>query len=238
MNTLPLDLFTRIGFSLDDPALIQEIFTHRSAMNENPHLSRHNERLEFLGDAVLELVTTNFLFHKFPQKPEGELTNIRSALVRGDHLAQIARKLELGQYLILSRGESRSGGSEKDYLLANLVEALIGAIYIDKGLEMATSFIRRFVLDDLDDIMSAKGYIDVKSAFQELVQDKIGITPHYELYSEDGMDHDKTFVIDAFIGDLKVGRGIGKSKKEAQSHAAQEALSHSDHWISLLVKNI
>lgn len=238
MFNTPSDLFTHIGFSIEDPQLLQEVFTHRSATNENSQLTRHNERLEFLGDAVLELVATDFLFHTFPHKPEGELTNIRSALVRGDHLARVSRKLDLGKYLILSRGEARSGGAQKDYLLANLVEAFIGAVYIEKGLSMAHQFIHTFVLADLDEIMNEKMYIDVKSSFQELVQDQIGITPHYELYSEEGMDHDKTFVIDAFVGESAVGRGIGKSKKEAQTQAAQKAMNDVSVWMSSLKKEL
>lgn len=225
------EFFEKLGFFIDDPVLLQETFTHRSAINERSSLGHHNERLEFLGDAVLELVVTDLLFVQFPEKPEGDLTNLRSALVRGDHLAQVARRLDMGQYLLLSRGEARSGGAEKDYLLANLVEAFIGAIYLNKGLETARKFIEEYVWTDIGDIMKTGYYIDVKSAFQELVQEKIGLTPHYKLFSESGLDHDKTFVVDAYVGALAVGRGSGHSKKEAQTNAAQAAMDVQDKWL-------
>lgn len=227
------DFFTRIGFKIDSLKLLQEAFTHRSAVNEKARYTVHNERLEFLGDAVLELVTTDYLFRHLPDKAEGDLTNIRSALVRGDHLAQVARYLEVGKYLILSKGEERSGGAQKDYLLANLVEALIGAIYLDKGIEVAREFIDRFIIRDLDEILEKKDYIDIKSSFQEFAQEKLGITPHYKLYDEKGQDHNKIFTVDAFVGDQAVGRGKGHSKKEAQAQAATQAMKTKETWLSL-----
>ncbi|MCF7917839.1 ribonuclease III [Candidatus Gracilibacteria bacterium] len=223
-------LFKRVGFSISDAKLLTEAFTHRSAVNENSSLPSHNERLEFLGDAVLELVTTEYLFRMF-ESPEGELTNLRSALVKGDHLAQVARKLCMGEYLMLSKGEERSGGADKDYLLANLVEAFIGAIYLDQGIEKVRSFIAEFVLCDLNTIIAKREHIDAKSEFQEITQGELGVTPHYEVVLESGLDHEKTFVIAAYIGDLKAGEGQGGSKKEAQITAAADALAHKEKWM-------
>jgi ribonuclease-3 len=223
-------LFKRIGFSISDNALLMEAFTHRSAVNESSQLRVHNERLEFLGDAVLELITTEFLYETF-DSPEGELTNLRSALVKGDHLAQVARKLSMGEYLILSHGEKKSGGAEKDYLLANLIEAFIGAIYLDKGFDTAKKFIKEYILCDLDTILRQGSHRDSKSEFQEITQGQLGITPHYEVISENGLDHEKTFSIAAYIGEKKVGQGKGYSKKEAQVNAASDALTHKEKWL-------
>lgn len=219
-----------IGFEIGNEKLLLEAFTHRSAVNEFSQLKVHNERLEFLGDAVLELIATEFLFETF-DSPEGELTSLRSALVKGEHLATIARKLHLGSYLLLSKGEERSGGREKDYLLANLLEAFIGAIYLDRGLEKTQQFIHEWILADLDSIIQSRQHIDAKSEFQELTQGELGVTPHYELISESGLDHEKSFVLAAYLGDQKVGEGSGNSKKQAQINAAADALSHREEWL-------
>ncbi len=224
-------LFDQIGFKIADQHVLTEAFTHRSAVNEHSEMSVHNERLEFLGDAVLELVTTEVLFHRFPETPEGELTNLRSALVKGDHLAQVARALKLGQFLVLSHGERKSGGEEKDYLLANLVEAFIGAVYLDQGWDRAKSFIEKWILCDLEGIMKERLYIDAKSEFQELTQGALGVTPHYEVISESGPDHEKIFVLAAYLEEKKVGEGTGSSKKEAQVAAAADALAHKNKWL-------
>jgi len=225
------DLFGKIGFGMKSQKLLLEAFTHRSAVNEHSDIAAHNERLEFLGDAVLELIATEFLYNKFPEKPEGELTNLRSALVKGDNLAEVARKLNLGEFLFLSHGEAKSGGAEKDYILANTVEAFIGAIYLDLGLEKAKEFIEKWILVDLEEIIKEGKHIDAKSEFQELAQDRMGITPHYEVVSESGPDHEKIFVLAAFLEDKKVGEGTGGSKKEAQVAAAADALVHKDLWL-------
>ncbi len=226
-------LFDQIGFELQDMNVLNEAFTHRSAVNEYSNVHRHNERLEFLGDAVLELIATDFLFRTF-DKPEGDLTNYRSALVKGDHLAQVARRLGIGKLLVMSKGETKSGGAEKDYILANTVEAFIGAIYLEKGIAGSTDFIHRFILCDLEKILLEGEYIDSKSEFQELSQGSIGITPHYEVFSESGLDHDKTFVVDAYLNDKRVGRGTGRSKKEAQLFAAADALQKKNQWLKKL----
>lgn len=226
-----LELLAICGIDPRDQDLFREAFTHRSALNEKKGLVEHNERLEFLGDAVLELVTTEFLFHTFPSRPEGELTNIRAALVRREHLAQVARRLDLGSYLHLSKGEARSGGASKDYLLANVVEALIGALYIDQGMEKTANFIQKNILCDTKSILETNQHIDAKSAFQELTQGKLGITPHYEVVADEGLDHEKTFIVAAFLEKKKVGQGEGKSKKEAQNSAAENALERQKEWL-------
>lgn len=234
MFVFPQELFDRLGFVLEDQERLCEAFTHRSAVNEYSDFESHNERLEFLGDAVLELVTTDFLFQKFPHLAEGDLTNIRSALVKGDHLAQVARRLDFGRYLILSKGERRSGGAEKDYLLANALEAFIGAVYIEKGMAIVSSFISKFVLNDLDSILASNDHIDSKSEFQEFVQDKFGVTPSYRVSAESGLDHEKVFEIEALIRNIVVGKGTGRSKKEAQSEAATKALENKPKWVSIV----
>jgi len=228
LQVLGLDYFPEF-----EPVLT-EAFTHRSSVNEKIGNQCHNERLEFLGDAVLELVSTEFLFNRFPDKQEGELTNIRSALVCGQHLAQVARKLQLGKYLILSAGEARSGGADKDYLLANVVESFIGAIYKTQGMEAVQKFISEWVLDDVEEIIRTGAHRDAKSEFQEITQGKLGFTPHYEVLSEEGKDHEKKFEIGAYIEEHLIEKGIGGSKKEAQTAAAVNALKKKSEWLKLI----
>ncbi|MDH3324623.1 MAG: ribonuclease III [Candidatus Peregrinibacteria bacterium] len=225
-------LFKKVGFEISDKDLLREAFTHRSAVNELSNLKFHNERLEFLGDAVLELFATDFLFNKFPEEPEGVLTSLRSALVKGEHLAEVAARLDLGDYLILSKGEERSGGRDKEYLLANLLEAFIGAIYLNKDFVQCRGFVENFVLSDVDEILASGAHIDAKSEFQEISQslDK-PVTPHYKVLSDEGKDHAKTFVMGAYLGEVKVGEGTGRSKKEAQVVAAQDALDNRAKWV-------
>lgn len=222
-------LYKKLGFEFENKVLLKEAFTHRSVLNEKPSLA-HNERLEFLGDAVLELVTTEHLFRNY-ELPEGVLTNYRSALVKRDTLAFVAKRLEIGSYLILSRGEANSGGREKEYLLANTLEALIGAIYLEKGFEVVRGFIDKWILVELPAIIKSKAYVDAKSQFQELAQAECNITPHYEVISESGLDHDKTFVMGAFLGKNQVGKGMGGSKHEAQMNAAADALKNKGKWL-------
>lgn len=208
--------------------LFKEAFRHRSVVNEKSN-DDHNERLEFLGDAVLELVTTEFLFQRF-EDPEGVLTNYRSALVKRENLASVARKLDLGALLCLSRGEDRSGGRSKDYLLANALEALIGAMYLAAGLEVSRTFIEQFILVELDSILEEGAHIDAKSAFQEFTQGTFGITPTYEVLEAVGKDHEKEFTMGAYLDEVLVGQGSGKSKKEAQTSAAWGALESKENW--------
>lgn len=183
----------------------------------------HNERLEFLGDAVLELAATEYLYN-LSDKPEGELTNWRSALVQRDHLATVARDIQLGQYLSLSRGEEASGGRDRDSNLANALEALIGAIYLDKGFEDAKQFCYQFILKRLSGLLAAGKDRDEKSLFQEHAQEQYGITPHYETVDAVGPDHDKNFTCAVFIGSEKIAEGTGNSKQKAEQAAAKAGL--------------
>ncbi len=213
----------KIGIEFENIQLLDKAFIHKSYINENKNKSEHNERLEFLGDAVLELVVTEYLFQNYPN-PEGDLTNWRSALVKGENLATIAEKLDLGHYLYLSRGEEKSGGRQKDYLLANTLEALIGAIYLDKGYEVSRQFILKNIISKLGEILKKNLYIDAKSLLQEISQDKLNITPEYRLLKEEGPDHQKKFTMGAYIGDELVGKGAGQSKQAAEQKAAEKAL--------------
>jgi ribonuclease-3 len=215
---------TKIGYEFKNPALLETAFIHRSYVNENRNIKEHNERLEFLGDAVLELVVTEFLYAKFPEKPEGELTTLRSALVKGEHLAVIGSELGIGQYLKLSKGEARSGGAKKPYLLANVFEALIGAIYLDAGYRKSHAFIKQYLIPNLEKIIAAGAHIDAKSEFQELAQARLALTPHYEVLSESGPDHAKVFEMGAYVGSQLFGKGKGNSKQTAEQAAAEEAL--------------
>ncbi|MCK5471875.1 ribonuclease III [Candidatus Gracilibacteria bacterium] len=218
------DLQKKFAYEFKNPALLEMAFVHRSFVNENRGVSEHNERLEFLGDAVLELITTEFLFKKFPAKPEGELTVLRSALVKGETLAEVAAELNFGKYLKLSKGEARSGGAEKPYLLANVFEAVIGAVYLDGGFGKAEKIIEKFLLPKLSRIIAEGGQFDAKSEFQELAQEKLAITPEYKVLSASGPDHAKIFEMGAFVGKDLFGRGKGASKQAAEQKAAEEAL--------------
>ena len=211
-----------IGINFRKKDFLLHAITHRSAVKESQAYG-HNERLEFLGDAVLELVTTEHLF-RASGKSEGELTNMRSALVQGDHLAEVAKELKLGDYLFMSRGEEASGGREKQSTLANSLEALIGAIYLDKGMDVARNFIEQNILNRLSDLMAQGKHRDEKSVFQESSQESLGVTPHYEVVSEVGPDHDKIFTSALFIGTEKIAEGQGNSKQKAEQAAAKEGL--------------
>lgn len=207
-----------------NPDLLEHAFVHRSYLNENPEFPfPSNERLEFLGDAVLELITSDFLYHNFPSLPEGELTALRASLVRTESLAQEARRLELGEKLLLSKGEEEGGGRNNPYLLANTFEALVGAIYLDQGLNVAKQFIQRELLYKTKDALKA-GLKDSKSRFQEISQAKFGITPNYRVVKEWGLPHDRKFLSAVFLAKKKVGEGKGKSKQEAEEAAAKAAL--------------
>lgn len=201
---------------------LAQALTHRSAVRES-RKHGHNERLEFLGDAVLELAATEYLF-SMGEKTEGEMTNLRSALVNRENLASVARELKLGDYLYMSKGEVASGGREKVSTLANALEALIGAIYIDKGFEVCQQFCSEFILAHLQKLMAMGKDRDEKSLFQERAQELMGITPHYDVVSEEGPDHDKVFTSAVFIGDEKVAEGTGNSKQRAEQAAAKAGL--------------
>jgi len=211
-----------IGITFKNKELLAQALTHRSAVRES-RVRGHNERLEFLGDAVLELVATEYLFD-FEEKTEGELTNWRSALVQGENLAKVSSELKLGGYLYMSKGEEASGGREKESTLANSLEALIGAVYLDQGFEKTSEFCKDHILVHLKDLLAQGKDKDDKSSFQEKAQEIEGVTPHYEVLSETGPDHDKHFVCAAYLGDEKVAEGKGNSKQKAEQSAAAEAL--------------
>lgn len=221
-------LETKIKIKFKDRNLLQSALTHRSYLNENRKWPLpHNERLEFLGDAVLELVTTEHLFREFPN-PEGELTNFRSALVNYKMLSEIAADLNLDEFILLSKGEAKDIGRARQVILANAFESLIGAIYLDQGYDVTKKFIDEFVLSRLTAIMTEGNILDPKSKFQELAQEKLGITPHYKVLAEWGPDHNKNFEVGVFINDKQVAKGTGSSKQEAEISAAENGLKASE----------
>lgn len=200
--------------------------THRSYLNEHREATwEHNERLEFLGDAVLELVVTDFLFSKFPGKPEGELTAIRAALVNTISLATASEALGVNQYLLMSKGEAKDEGRARQYILANVFEACIGAIYLDRGYESAQKFIADRLFKNTDTIVEKRLWQDAKSRFQELAQEHVGVTPTYETIAQEGPDHDRVFTVAVFLRQEKVAEGKGRSKQEAEQEAAQMAVT-------------
>lgn len=220
------DAFAKqLGVSFKNLNLLIEALTHRSYLNEHrDYTDSHNERLEFLGDAVLELAATDFLFKKFPAKPEGELTAYRAALVNTVSLAESSQALGVNDFLLLSKGESKDTGRARDVILADAFEAIIGAVYLDSGYTAAEAFIARNLYTKIDRVIANRSYQDAKSRFQESAQEKRGTTPAYETLSEVGPDHDKRFTVGVFIGVEEIARGEGKSKQEAEQSAASAAL--------------
>jgi ribonuclease-3 len=220
------DFEKKIGIQFKDRSLLERVFIHRSYLNEHKESNlEHNERLEFLGDAVLELAATKFLYETF-NKPEGELTNWRSALVKGESLSEEAKRLGMDPYIKTSRGEAKNVGKARDIILANAFEALIGAIYLDLGFEVAFDFVMKNICYKLDNILKMGLQYDAKSKFQEMAQEQFGITPTYFVKSEIGPDHAKVFTVSAHIGNKEVSVGEGPSKQKAQSNAAQKALEN------------
>ncbi len=225
MNKKFEKLEKKLDLNFKNKDLLVQAFCHRSYLNENPDFDLgQNERLEFLGDAVMELVVTDYLFKKYPNKSEGILTNWRAALVNTKMISKIARELKLGKYLLLSNGEKRERGKAKQYMLADTFEALIGAIYIDSGYNQARKFIKKYLLKELPEIISLELFKDPKSELQEIAQERSGITPVYKKIDENGPDHDKRFRMGVFLGEKKLAEGEGGSKKEAEEEAAQKAL--------------
>ncbi|TSC62487.1 MAG: ribonuclease III [Parcubacteria group bacterium Gr01-1014_48] len=218
----------KIGIAFRNPALLSEALTHRSFLNEVPKEKRerfaHNERLEFLGDAVLELAVTDKLYRMFPGVPEGKLTDYRSALVNMTSLAETADKLGLNDFLLLSQGEVKGPDRARERILENAFEALVGAIYIDRGFGVATLFLDDVLFVKIDTIIAGRQYLNPKSHFQEIVQEREKVTPHYETLKETGTDHEKVFRIGVFFGERLVAEGDGKSKQEAEQDAARKAL--------------
>lgn len=218
-------LAQQLNLSFNNLGLLAEALTHRSYLNEHhDYAGAHNERLEFLGDAVLELAITDFLFKKFPTKPEGELTSYRAALVNTISLAECARSLGINDFLLLSKGESRDTGRARDVILADALEAIIGALYLDSGFAPAEAFIAKHLHNKIDDVIAKRSFQDAKSRFQEIAQEKRGITPDYKTLSEEGPDHAKLFTVGVFIGRDEIARGEGQSKQEAEQTAAQHGL--------------
>jgi len=213
-----------LGLTFKNKDLFIEALTHRSYLNEHKTAGNHNERLEFLGDAVLELAATHFLFNKFPSKPEGDLTAYRAAMVNTVSLAETAKVLGLNDLLLLSKGEAKDTGRARDIILANAFEAVLGSVYLDQGYEAAEAFLARNLYGKIDAIIAARAYQDAKSRFQEVAQDKKSVTPTYKTLSEVGPDHDKHFTVGVFLHDEKIAEGVGKSKQEAEQSAAQAAL--------------
>ena len=213
-----------IGVEFNDTNLLKQALTHRSFLNENKNLKGgHNERLEFLGDAVLELVITDYLYNEYPEKNEGDLTSIRSALVNAQTCAEVARRIEVNDYMLLSRGEAKDVGRARQYILANALEAIIGA-YMDLGYEKAKEFILKYITPMTEQIVKDELWVDSKSKFQEKSQDIVGVTPAYKTLKEIGPDHDKKFTVGVFLNDEMISEGEGDSKQDAEQSAARNAL--------------
>lgn len=220
----------KIGINFNDKDLLKQAFVHRSYINENKKSGLlHNERLEFLGDAVLELAITEYLYHKYPDKTEGDLTSFRSSLVNAQTCSSVAMKLGVNNYLLLSRGESKDMGRARQYILANAMEAIIGSIYLDKGYEVSKKFIVENIGVLIDEVVEKGTWIDSKSRFQERAQDITGVTPQYKTEKEIGPDHDKRFVVGAYLEEEMISQGEGSSKQEAEQNAAFLALK-SKGW--------
>lgn len=216
------NLENEIGYQFKDKGLLKQALTHSSFSNEQKIRKWKNyERIEFLGDAVLELVSSDYFYRTYPEETEGNLTKMRAAAVCEQALAITARQLKLGSYMIFGKGEEANGGRERESIIADAVEAVIGAIYLDASLEEAKKFIYRFVLNDLD---HKRLFYDAKSILQEHIQETKAGELVYELIREEGPEHDKLFVVEARLNDVTIGSGEGKSKKTAQQHAAYDAL--------------
>lgn len=214
----------KIGIEFKNLELLKEALTHRSYLNENKKTNlRHNERLEFLGDAVLELAVTDFLFNNY-KNPEGDLTSWRAALVNGMMLAKISSEMGVGEYLLMSKGEAKDTGRARQYLLANAMEAIIGAIYLDQGYSVAEDFISKNIVIKIDEILEKKLYLDPKSYFQENAQRHEKITPSYRVIEESGPDHDRVFTVGVYLENYLIAKGSGSSKQAAQRNAAQAGL--------------
>ncbi|MDP3883317.1 MAG: ribonuclease III [Candidatus Staskawiczbacteria bacterium] len=215
----------KLGISFKNKDLLTQAFTHRSYLNENPSFNlQHNERLEFLGDAVIELIVTSHLYLDYPEKAEGELTNWRAALVNAKMMTKVSEELGFNDFLLLSKGEAKEGGKARAYILANTFEALLGALYLDSGYAPCDEFIKKYLLRELPDIIKKGSYRDSKSWFQEEAQERVSVTPTYSVLKESGPDHDKLFVVGVFLDKELVAEGEGSSKQEAEEDAAKVAL--------------
>ena len=225
IETLALKLEDNIGYTFKDKELLLEALSHSSYVNEYKHTKRAcYERLEFLGDAVLELASSTFLFKNYPSSSEGELSKFRATLVCEKALAPCARKIQLGSYILLGRGEKLNHGEDRDSMLCDVIEAVIGAIYLDGGFDEATKFIFRYILND--ECLMHKDFVDYKTKLQEIVQANTSEHIVYEIVGTSGPDHDKQFDVRVSIGDRPVGKGRGHSRKNAEQSAAREAIEH------------
>lgn len=208
--------------------LLEQAFIHRSFLNETKQNLQSNERLEFLGDSILSFVVSEYLYQKYPDFKEGELTNLRSLLVNTKSLAEIARELQFGIYLKLSKGEEESKGRENESLLANSFEAVLGALFLDQGIDKAREFLKSVLLSKSDLLVQKKTFKDPKSLLQEYIQSKKQKSPVYKVISEEGPPHARTFTVGVYVEEAQLGQGAGKSKQEAEEHAAQQALERMD----------
>ena len=214
-----------LQYTFNDKTLLLSALTHRSYLNEHKEATwTHNERLEFLGDAVLELVITDFLYKKYPDKPEGELTAVRAALVNTVSLAAASNTLGVNPYLLMSKGEAKDSGRARQYILANAFEAIIGALYMDGGYEPAQAFIAKHLFEKTEQIVEKRLWQDAKSRFQELAQEHRSITPSYQTLAQEGPDHDRIFTIGVYLKEEQVASGSGRSKQEAEQAAAEQAI--------------
>jgi len=217
----------KIGLNFKNKDLLKTAFTHRSYLNEHPDEKLpHNERLEFLGDSVLGFIISTYLYNKYPNHPEGDLTNFRSSIVNARILSKVAKDLGLGEFLFLSRGEESTGGRQRQYILANTYEALLGAIHLDQGLTESSRFVDKTLLPNLQEIIKKKLYKDYKSLLQELLQAKFNVTPSYKLISERGPDHSKIFEIGVYMKEKLLAAGSGNSKQTSEQAAAKNALEN------------
>jgi ribonuclease III len=223
---MELSIFeNKIGVTFKNKGLLQQAFIHRSYINENRDKGlSHNERLEFLGDAVLELVVTDFLYHKYPNKTEGDLTSFRSALVNTVTLSNVASGLGANDFLMLSKGESQDTGRARSFILANTFESIVGAIYLDQGYDASRGFIEKNIFPLTDEMVEKRLWQDAKSRLQEVAQEKVSTTPNYKVLEETGPDHERTFITGVYFDNNLIAEGAGKSKQEAEQDAAEKAL--------------
>lgn len=216
----------KLGFTFKKEDLLVEALTHRSYLNEYPRWRLpHNERLEYLGDAVLELLVSEELFDKFPKQPEGQLTVLRAALVNYQILARVAERLGLQDFILMSRGERKDTGRAREVILANAIEAVIGAMYLDQGLEKVRTFVKKNVMANLDEVLKTKSYRDAKSELQEVIQERLKLTPNYSVIDESGPAHKRTFTMGVYFNGKLIAQGEGPSKQEAEIEAAKAALA-------------
>ena len=226
MIVKPEELLRQLGLSFNDPGLLRRALTHRSYLNENPEAVEDNERLEFLGDAALDFVTAGWLYNRYPEMDEGALTRLRSALVRTEQLAEFAESIGLGEALLLGRGEVAMGGRERPAILCGGFEALIGALYIDSGIEVVIDFMKPRLSEAAKQILASEKLIDARSVLQMWAQGELGVTPKYETVESFGPDHAREFIVEVRVGNQLAARGQGHSKQEAAQRAASAALEN------------